>query len=84
MKGGNPMGKKFVDVTARFSASGKIKPLNIIWDDGRVYEIDRVDDIHRAASLKAGGIGLRFTCMIRNKQIYLFMDENIWFMEVDS
>jgi len=30
MKGGNPMGKKFVDVTARFSASGKIKPLNII------------------------------------------------------
>ena len=77
------MGKKNVGVIAQFSESGKVKPLSIMWSDGRQFDIDRVDDARRAASLKGGGIGIRYTCMIRGRQVYLFKDEDVWYMEVE-
>lgn len=73
--------KVFVEVTARFDAEGKITPLSLLWEDGTVYEIDRVLDIRRAASLKAGGMGIRYTVRINGKQSYLFYEEPRWFVE---
>ena len=54
---------------------------NIVWEDGRVFEIDRILDVRRAASLKAGGTGMRYICRIYGKTVKLFNDENHWFME---
>ena len=73
--------KVFVEVTARFDAEGKITPLSLLWEDGTVYEIDRVLDVRRAASLKAGGMGIRYTVRINGKQSYLFYEEPRWFVE---
>lgn len=54
----------------------------LIWEDGKVYEITRVKDVRRAASLKAGGVGMRYTCVICNQDKYLYYeDNNLWFME---
>lgn len=78
------MGRKNISVKAKFSENGNITPLSIEWEDGRSFEIDRVTDIRKSASLKAGGIGYRFTCFIRGRQIFIFKDENIWFMEVED
>lgn len=75
------MHKKNICVSANFSETGRVTPLCIKWEDGRVFDIDRVTDVRQAASLKAGGIGTRFTCMIRGKQVYLYKDEDQWFME---
>lgn len=71
---------EYIDVTARFHPDGKIEPLCINWTDGTCYEIDKVLDICRAASLKKGGIGLRYTCRIKGQQRYLFLDETRWFI----
>lgn len=49
--------KVYVDVTAEFSKEGVLTPKSFRWTDGSVYEIQRVKDIRRAASLKAGGVG---------------------------
>lgn len=68
-------------VTARHETDGRITPLSILWEDGRTFEIDRVLDIRKAASLKAGGCGIRYSCRIRDKQVYLFDEEGCWFME---
>ena len=73
--------KTYVEVTASFSPEGSVIPLSIKWQDGTIYEIDRVLDIRRAAALKAGGCGLRYTCRIRGQQTYLFLDEDRWFVE---
>lgn len=36
----------------------------------------------RAASLRAGGVGLRYTCIINGKTSHLFYeDNNKWFVE---
>lgn len=68
-------------VNVRHETDGRITPLSIIWEDGRTFDIDRILDIRRAASLKAGGCGIRYTCRVRNKQVYLFDEEGVWFME---
>jgi hypothetical protein len=54
--------KVYVEVDARFDATGGVTPLSITWTDGRRFEIDRVMDVCRAASLKAGGQGMRYRC----------------------
>ena len=75
------MRKVFVVVIARFDAEGNITPLTVIWEDGRVFEIDKVLDIRRAASLKAGGIGVRYTCRIRGRETFLWYEEPRWYVE---
>ena len=51
-------------------------------ENGVEYEISKVKDIRRAASLKAGGAGMRYTCVVDGKEVYLFYeDNNMWFME---
>lgn len=74
------MGKVYVNITAEHDQDGRIKPLSIRWED-RIYSIDRVVDVRMAAALKAGGQGMRYTCRIRGKEVYLFCDEGRWFIE---
>jgi hypothetical protein len=74
--------KVYVDVTARFSKDGRLLPVSMVWQDGHVYEIQRVTDIRRAASLKAGGAGTRYTCVIDGRESHLYYEENnMWFVE---
>jgi len=75
------MSKTFVKVTAEHDESGHIKPILLTWSDGRKFEIDRVTDVRLAPSLKAGGLGIRYTCKICGKEVYLFYDEGKWFVE---
>ena len=70
-----------LEVNAKFDLEGNVRPISIIWEDGRVFAIDRVLDVRRAASLKAGGVGMRYICRICGKTVALFNDENKWFME---
>ena len=70
-----------LQVNADFDLDGNIRPRAIIWEDGRVFEIDRILDVRRAASLKAGGVGIRYICRIRGKEVKLFNDEGHWFIE---
>lgn len=64
--------KKYVKVTATFDCDGDLIPEYIVWDDGRKYRIDKISDVRYAASLKAGGAGIRYTCHILGKERYLF------------
>lgn len=74
--------KVYVEVMAVFTPEGRLIPRTITWEDGRVYQIDRVTDVRRACSLKAGGTGMRYTCMISGKTTHLFYeDDNKWFVE---
>ena len=70
-----------LQVNADFDLDGNIRPRAITWEDGREFEIDQVLDVRRAASLKAGGMGIRYLCRIRGKEVTLFNDEGHWFME---
>ena len=82
--------KVYVDVTAKFNSDGFLIPINLTWEDGQVFEIDRVTDIRQAAAMKAGGQGDRYTVWINGQQSYLFFERNCsitgnnigrWFVE---
>ena len=74
--------KVYVEVDAKFTSDGQLRPFMITWEDGRKYEIQRIKQCVRAASRKAGGVGLRFTCIIAGGEHYLCSEENFrWFME---
>lgn len=73
--------KIFVSVNAVFDTEGNIIPKKIIFDDGTSIDIKRVTETVRRSSLKAGGTGLRFTCSIGRRKIYLFYEDPKWFVE---
>lgn len=74
--------KVYVEVNVDFTSDGRMLPKKMVWTDGHVYEIQKVTDVRRAASLKAGGVGQRYTCIIDGKESHLFYeDNNLWFVE---
>lgn len=75
------MSKTFITVNAEHSPKGEIKPLSIIWEDGLKYSVDKVLEVRMAASLKVGGQGMRYTCRIHGKEVFLFCDTGQWFIE---
>lgn len=76
--------KVYVTVIALFDPEGHIRPARVIWEDGKKFDIDSIFDVRPAASLKAGGAGIRYTCGIRGKVSYLFLEGNRWFVEAKT
>ena len=74
--------KEYVSIFARIDVDGAIQPLSILLKDGRKYDIDEIKDKCRAASLKAGGCGLRYTIRIGERDTYLFDEDGRWFVEL--
>lgn len=74
--------KHYVNVISRTDDEGRTEPLAIEWDDGRVFVIDEVRDVRRAASLKTGGDGMRYTIRIGETVTYLFFEGPGWFVEM--
>ena len=73
--------KIYVKVRADHLLDGTVRPLMIRSEDGPVIRIDRVLDVRPAASLKAGGQGIRYLCESSGQQLALFFEDPCWFME---
>lgn len=71
----------YVKVVVEYDEAGGVRPLWIVWEDGRKFPVDRLLDVRRAAATKAGGQGIRYTCRILGKETYLFEDDGRWFVE---
>ena len=75
--------KIYVSVRADHLLNGRIRPLMFRAKDGPVVRIDRILDEREAPSLSAGGQGMRYTCRVGEKQLYLFHDDVYWFIEAE-
>lgn len=71
----------YVKVVVEYDEAGGVRPLWIVWEDGRKFPVDRLLDVRRAAATKAGGQGIRYTCRILGRETYLFEDNGRWFVE---
>ena len=63
-------------VRVDFREDGVMLPREIVWEDGRAYEIDRVSEIRQAAAMRAGGQGDRYTIHVRGQLSYLFFERS--------
>lgn len=68
--------RAYVQVNADIRADGIMLPRSLTWEDGHVYEIDRVKYIGQAASLKAGGQGDCYTIMVQGQERKLFFERS--------
>lgn len=73
--------KQYVTVELMIDEEGLMHPRAVVWEDGRRFEIAAVTDVRRAASLKAGGTGMRYTCRIGYRDTYLFYEDPKWFVD---
>ncbi|OLN30619.1 MULTISPECIES: hypothetical protein [Desulfosporosinus] len=64
--------KVYVPVIAAFGKDGLLLPLELTWEDGCTYIIDRIFDIRPASAMKAGGQGDRYTISVNGQQSFLF------------
>ena len=77
----------YVEVRVKFSRDGDMTPVQINWEDGRMFEIDKILDVRRAAS-EAGSMGVRYTIKIMGMTRRLFFEDTYsdtgrprWFVE---
>ncbi len=73
--------KKYVKVIAVFHTDGSITPRVILSDDGAHMEINNISDIRRAASISAGGYGVRYTCVCGGRPLQIYLEGSRWFVE---
>lgn len=74
--------KEYVAILAQINLDGTIQPLSVFLQDGRKYDIDEIKNKCRAASLKAGGCGIRYTVRIGTRDTFLFDEDGRWFVEL--
>ncbi|MCL2140615.1 MAG: hypothetical protein FWH42_02895 [Dehalococcoidia bacterium] len=76
--------KVYVGVNCDYTPGGKIVPRSFVWENGVRYDIDKVLDTRQAASLKAGGAGIRYTVRVNGQEASMYLEEeqgvNRWFM----
>ena len=81
VKGISQRRKRYVEVISRTDEDGAVRPMSITWPDGRVYFIDEVLDVRRAASRKVGGTGIRYLVRIGRTETCLYFEDPRWFVE---
>jgi len=77
----------YVDININFSPDGTMTPVLIKWEDGTMYEIDKVLDVRRSVSA-AGSMGVRYTVQIMGQNRRIFFEDvysetgkSRWFVE---
>lgn len=73
--------KRYVPVVVRFDTEGKLRPLEIEFDEERKFPVDRVLDVCRAACQSVGGVGVRYTVRVQGQERYLWLEKGRWFVE---
>ena len=71
-----------IDVVAKRFSNGTELPQQIIWKDGRVFPVEKIDVAQESARLKTGGIGTRFSCWFKGQQRNIcYQTQGKWFVE---
>ena len=73
------MHKKYVSVNADVDSDGVIRPLRILWDDGRQWEVTKV--LHTCTASHNEFEGIRYTIKIGRAVKYLYRDGQRWYVD---
>lgn len=62
-----------------------MKPLSLVWEDGRTFAIDRVKAVEHASARVGAILPVRYTCVIlgREKWLYFEPERQRWFVEAN-
>ena len=66
--------KVCVEVNANFSREGGVKPLSLVWEDGRKFEIEMIKAVEHAPARVNALLPVRFTCIISGRERWLYLE----------
>lgn len=66
----------YVKVRVDINNDGWMLPRQLVWEDGRQYDIDRVLAMRPAAAAKAGGQGDRYTVQMQGQTRYIYFERS--------
>ncbi len=73
------MQKKYVAVNAEVDTDGIIRPLQILWDDGRQWKVAKV--LHTCTAAHNEFAGIRYTIKIGRAVKYLYREGQRWYVD---
>ena len=76
------MEKKYVSVNIDVDKDGVIRPLRILWDDGRQWEVTKV--LHTCTASHHEFEGIRYTIIVGRAVKYLYRDGQRWYSDPPS
>ncbi len=66
----------YVKVNSDFDSTGYMQPKTIIWQDGRVFQIEAVKDFRPASSIERSLPGDCYTVIIKGEIKHLFFERS--------
>jgi len=73
------MEKLFVNVRYDHHKDGTLRPVRIIWADGRTWDIKRT--LHVAEPVEDEFEGIRYTVLIGSAEKYIYRTGTKWYVE---
>ena len=73
------MEKLFVNVLCDHQKDGTLRPVRIIWADGRTWDIRRT--LHVAEPVENEFEGIRYTVLIGSAEKYIYRTGTKWYVE---
>lgn len=72
--------KLYVNVIAKFDREGIITPMLLEWNDGLLYDVEKVVAISECSSRRIGGQGVHYKVQIGSRQAVLSFEDPCWFI----
>ena len=73
--------RHYVAVIALHGIDGEVRPLSIVWDDGKRFDVEVVARPRRQRTITSG-YALRHDVLVQGKRRTLWRDDVGWFVEV--
>lgn len=80
------MKRVYIDIIAEITPEGDIFPRQLHLEDGSVFAVDRRLERPRPCFNADGSTSLRFRCLVENRQVLFFYDEDTmrWWVEGEN
>ncbi len=75
--------RRNICVIAKMLENNMVMPITIIWSKTEKFKIDKVLDIRKDIKTKSNTGAIRYTCLIKGKKKYLWLDDYTWFVELE-
>lgn len=73
--------KHFIRVIADMRPNLQIMPLKIVWEDGREFKVESVNDVRQILVSGLGEVAMAYFCVIKGVRRTIYLDRNMqWFV----
>ncbi len=79
-----PRRKQYVEVIATHHIDGSVRPQQIIFAAGPIFDVEDVKGVSRVKTTHTYEIANRYAVVVKGKETFLYEDCGRWFVEMKS